>query len=113
MKLIIAGSRTITDYAFLLRALDLSGFKPTEIVSGGCKGPDLLGERYAEENGLKIKRFLADWQAHGKAAGPIRNSQMATYADALIALWDGQSAGTADMIRKAKKRNLKVFVLQP
>ena len=40
----------------------------------------------------------------------IRNQVMADHADALIAVWDGASKGTADMIDRAKKRGLKVFV---
>ena len=41
--------------------------------------------------------------AHDKAAGPIRNRQMAEYADYLIAFWDGESRGTRNMIETMKK----------
>ena len=43
-------------------------------------------------------------------AGKIRNQAMADAADALVALWDGNSGGTADMIRRARAAGLKVFV---
>jgi hypothetical protein len=54
--------------------------------------------------------FPADWKTHGKAAGPIRNRQMAKNAEALIALWDGNSRGTKNMIETATKLGLKVYV---
>lgn len=54
--------------------------------------------------------FPADWNAHGKAAGPIRNQQMAQEADVLIAFWDGKSRGTKDMIEKATRAGLDMHV---
>ena len=110
MKLIIAGGRTITDYSLVLSALAESGFQPTEIVSGGAPGVDSLGERYAIENNLPLQIFYADWGSYGKAAGPIRNRKMADYGTALLAIWDGESRGTKNMIEEATKRNLQVFV---
>lgn len=59
--------------------------------------------------GLTI--FKADWDKHGKAAGFKRNTEMAKYADALIAFWDGKSKGTKHMIDTAKSHNLKVRVI--
>ena len=109
MKVIIAGSRTITDMAILVQAISDSGFAITEVVSGGASGVDTLGEQWADENGVGVRLFRADWDRHGKAAGPIRNCQMAGYADALITLWDGKSRGTQDMIYQARLKGLKVF----
>ena len=113
MKCIIAGSRTITDPLELEKAIKLSGFQITEIISGGCRGVDSLGENYAEANKIPVQIFRPDWEQYGKAAGPLRNTQMATYVGeegALIALHDGISSGTHDMIRKAERFNLKVYV---
>lgn len=110
MKTIIAGTRTITEAFLVYMAILDSKFHVTEVVSGGCSGVDTLGEEWARSHDIPVKRFQADWEAHGMAAGPIRNSNMARYADALIAIWDGKSNGTADMIRKAKAHGLKVFV---
>lgn len=110
MKVIIAGSRSIIDPAIVVAAVEASGFKIAEVVSGCCRGVDKLGEKWAEDRGLPVKRFLANWGKHGKSAGPIRNREMAEYADALIAIWDGKSRGTANMIEEAEKRGLKVFV---
>ena len=110
MKVIIAGSRTITDYQVVEEAIKESGFNIVEVVSGKAKGIDRLGELYAELNDLYIKPFWADWHRYGKAAGPIRNKNMADYADGLIAIWDGQSRGTKNMIDIARSKGLKIYV---
>lgn len=112
MKVIIAGSRTIADMAMLVQAIADSGFEITEVVSGGARGVDKLGELWAVQNFTTATVFPADWSSHGKAAGTIRNRQMAEYADALIALWDGESRGTKNMIEEAAARGLKVFVME-
>ena len=114
MKVIIAGTRTITDKAILAEALMAcpKDIVITEVVSGCANGVDTLGELFAAEFNIPVKKFPAEWDAFGKAAGPRRNEQMARYADALIAVWDGQSRGTLDMIAKAKVRGLKVYVHQ-
>lgn len=110
MRTIIAGSRDITDYDLVLKAIQYSGFNITSVVCGGAKGVDSLGERYAFENNLKVNYFIPNWDLHGRSAGPRRNAIMAENADALIAIWDGESRGTANMIENARKRNLKTYI---
>lgn len=106
MKLIIAGGRdyqlTKDDYQKLFTIQDV-----TEIVSGGALGADLCGEIYASIHGIPVKRFPADWVTHGKAAGPIRNRQMAEYADA-VALFNG-GKGTASMHLEAQRAGLIIY----
>lgn len=115
MKVIIAGSRNFTDYNFLAeecnKILAKSVVGIWEVVSGTANGADKLGEKFANENGFAIKRFPADWNKHGKSAGYIRNEEMAKYADALIAFWDGKSKGTKHMIDLARKHDLKVKII--
>ena len=110
MKVIIAGGRDITDYELVLSAVSESQFQITEVVSGGATGVDTLAIQYAMENNIPSQTFMANWTKHGNAAGPIRNRQMADSAEALIAIWDGKSRGTKNMIEEATKRNLKVFI---
>lgn len=110
MKVIIAGGREITDYDLVLKAVLNAGFDITAVVSGGARGVDAMGERFAEEAGIQLFKFPADWDKHGRAAGPIRNQVMGDFADALIAIWDGQSRGTKHMIDYATKKGLKVYV---
>ena len=114
MKVIIAGGRDFTDYERLSCFCDkvLVNQKDIEIVSGTAKGADLLGERYANQKNYPVKRFPADWNKYGKSAGFHRNSQMAQYADALIAFWDQRSRGTKMMIELAKKQGLKVQIVK-
>lgn len=110
MKTIIAGSRLITDYEIVVKAVQAANFTISEVVSGCARGVDKLGERYATEHNIPIHHMPAQWGKLGKKAGVIRNQEMAQYAEQLIAVWDGQSKGTANMIDEAKSRHLKVFV---
>lgn len=110
MKTIIAGSRYIADDNLVSSAIIESGFEITEVVSGGAQGVDASGETLAKLHGIPLKIFRADWERNGRAAGPIRNRQMAQYADALIAVWDGKSHGTDNMINEMKKLGKPVFV---
>ena len=110
MKVIIAGTRTFLDYELLKNTISESGFELTQIISGGARGADALGERYAKENNVPCRVMTANWDVLGKAAGYVRNEDMAKVADALIAFWDGQSKGTRNMIDIAKRHNLKIFV---
>ena len=112
MRVIIAGSRQITDPNLLKASIENSGFDITEVVSGGARGVDRLGEKYARQEGISITRFPAQWDTHGRKAGPIRNGEMAEYADALIAIWDGESPGTRNMLRQAHTADLKMYLLK-
>ena len=106
LKVIIAGSRDINDFDLVLETVKKSGIKISEIseiVSGGAKGVDSVGESIAKAFGIPVKKFPADWDKHGKVAGFIRNKEMADYSDALIAVWDCRSKGTKHMIETMKK----------
>lgn len=109
MRVIIAGSRTITNYNILESAVYNSQFVITEVVSGGAAGVDTLAIEYAYENDLLLTVFLANWEKYGRRAGLQRNHTMAKNADALIAIWDGQSRGTANMIEEATRLKLQVY----
>ena len=111
MKVIIAGSRTITSYLTVVTAFQECPFGPaTEIVSGGAIGVDKLGERIATEWELDLVIFKPNWKKYGKAAGFLRNQKMGDYADALIAVWDGKSRGTKQMIEYMESLNKKVYI---
>ena len=115
IKVIIAGGRGFTNYQLLKLKCDqilVNVKKDIQIVSGGARGADELGERYAKEKHYSVKRFEARWDIYGKRAGFIRNQEMAEYADALIAFWDGKTPGTRMMISLAHERVLKVRVVK-
>jgi hypothetical protein len=110
-RLIIAGCRNgnvdIDDISFILDELN---FTPAEVVSGGSGSVDEAGERFADAVGIPKKIFVAKWGEFGRAAGPIRNKEMAEYADVLLAFWDGKSRGTKNMIDTMRKLNKPVIV---
>lgn len=113
MKIIIAGSRTITEFGYIENTVNQIiqdyDYNDIEIVSGNAKGVDKLGEEFATKYKYKLKLFPADW-SKGKSAGYKRNVEMAKYADMLIAFWDGESKGTKHMIDTATKHDLQVDV---
>ncbi len=110
VKTIIAGSRSITDYDLLLKVIDKIDWTITEVISGHARGPDQLGEKWALENNIPVTVFHPDWYKHGRGAGYVRNAKMAEDAEALIALWDGESRGTKHMITTAHHHRLQVYV---
>jgi len=114
MKVIIAGSRNFEDYSLLKSTLDCMAeiYDDIEIISGGARGADRLGEQWARENSLKIHTFIPNWDGLGKSAGYRRNEDMAKFGDALVCFWDCQSRGTEHMINLAKKYNLKIKVVR-
>lgn len=116
-KIIIAGSRNFSDKELLYKTVDriLSCINDDiEIVSGHCRGADILGEQYAIDHNLKYITFPADWKSYGKSAGYYRNMQMAEYAGKngiLIAFPINESKGTNMMIKIAKNKGLTSFVI--
>ena len=111
MNVIIAGSRTLTDFMQVVKAINSAPFEVEKIITGGCPtGADRIAGLYAALYGIPVEVFPADWKAHGRAAGPIRNRQMAEVGDALIAVWNGKSRGTANMIQEARSHGLLVHV---
>lgn len=116
-RVIIAGCRDFNDYPLLCEKCDkILGNKREMhnviVISGGARGADRLGERYARERGYRVRLFPADWDGDGNAAGPKRNARMAANADALIAFWDGESRGTKNMIDNARSRGLSTRIIQ-
>jgi len=111
MKTIIAGTRTATERYTFIGVMSCPWLNQvTVVLSGMAPGADIWGAKIARENGFAVEEYPADWKTHGKSAGPIRNRQMVDRADALIAVWDGKSSGTADVIAKAKAKGLLVHV---
>lgn len=136
MRIIIAGSRSITDYKCVEDAMFKSNAfsKVTEVVSGGARGVDTLAIDWAKKNGVPFKVMKAEWNKlnvpgavieinakdespgpeykyYNSRAGLQRNEEMGRYADALVAIHDGISTGTRHMIDFMKKLGKKVYVM--
>ena len=127
MKVIIAGPRDISDKELIKKVVCNSGIEITELVCGMAPGVDQTAYViYKLEQGIPCKKMPAAWddlnapgaivrinkfgKKYNVLAGFARNTKMAEYADALIAIWDGKSRGTRDMIDTAKKSGLLVVV---
>jgi len=128
MRTIIAGSRDLLgdNLEHVRRACFYAQFGVTVVISGTCRGIDKAGECWALQNGLLIEQYPADWKnitrpgavirydkygrPYDAAAGNFRNKQMSQVADALIAVWDGKSPGTRDMVAIMKAAGKRVYV---
>lgn len=107
-RVVIAGGRDYNNYDEAKRYIDycISNIRKEYtlvFLSGCCRGADMLGERYAEENGFRVEKYPADWEKYGRNAGPKRNKQMAEAGDYVICFWNGKSRGTKSMIEYARK----------
>jgi len=114
LSIAIVGGRDFDDYPLLESTMDfyLGGEElDVCIVSGGAKGADTLGKRYADEKGLTTIIFVADWNTHGKSAGYKRNVSIVKNSDAVIAFWDGKSKGTKHTIDLANKADKPVLTI--
>lgn len=113
MKVIVAGSREINDRETIGRAMEGAPFTIDTLIHGGAKGVDQTAAKVSKLDrfgDVEIEKHSANWQAYGDAAGPKRNRKMAKEADALIAVWNGESSGTKNMIREAMKQNLDIYI---
>lgn len=121
MRLVIAGSITLTDYKLLLRCLQHTQFAVAlrtnnAVVLSGCAiGIDSLAIRWANKNGIAVERYPPQWDVYGKHAGAVRTATMLDAADGLLAIWNGYSLGTKYAIdyALAAGRPVEVFDVVP
>lgn len=109
-KVIVAGSRTFNDFSLLDKKLSELFPEKFIVISGMARGADRLAVLYAKKHNLHVVEMPAKWEKYGRAAGYMRNKEMANIADALVAFWDGKSKGTQHMINLAKKKGINVHV---
>jgi YspA, cpYpsA-related SLOG family len=111
MKVIIAGSRTFTDYQCLCQVLAPERHRLTQVLTGGARGAELLGYRWAWKHAVKHQLFRADWERFGKAAGVRRNHQLAQAGDVLVVFGHTTSPGTAHLIQCIQQLGKPVVVI--
>jgi len=112
MKILVCGSRDFSDFARLKATLcDLIDDMSQVVILSGCaRGADSLGEKFAEENGIPVERFPADWNKFGRRAGFIRNKEMVDKADMTIAFHINHSRGTAHTIALSREKGILTHV---
>lgn len=111
LRVLVCGGRDYSDAGKVEQTLDLLP-APVTLICGMARGADVLAFSWAKSRGFPIDCYPADWQAHGRAAGPIRNQQMIDTGkpDLVIAFPGG--AGTQDMMRRARATGIKVRTVE-
>jgi predicted Rossmann-fold nucleotide-binding protein len=111
MRILVCGGRDYRNVSAVINALAaLHAKRPiTALIEGGAKGADQIARAWAEQCGWPVLTFKADWQRHGKRAGPLRNARMIAEGrpDGVIAFPGGR--GTADMVSQARAAGLTVW----
>lgn len=114
MKTIVAGCREGIPFATVVQAWNECPWRITGVISGKAECVDTFGEKIAKARGVPVVGEFPvtkqDWQTLGKKAGPLRNRRMLEVAEALLAVWDGRSPGTKDMIGAAREKGIPVHV---
>lgn len=113
MKIIVCGGRDYDDYNRVSQVLwELyESYKFTTVVQGGARGADMLGRRWALENGFPVVEYEARWHKFGNLAGPIRNQEMLDESGAQVVVAFPGGAGTWDMIKRAKNKGVILHVV--
>jgi YspA, cpYpsA-related SLOG family len=108
---LVCGGRDYADSEFITKVIKYlrDKFGTTIIVHGNARGADSLARDAARQLGMEDRPYSADWNKHGRAAGPIRNQQMLDNEeiDTVVAFPGGR--GTADMIGRAKDQGINVI----
>lgn len=101
MRVLVCGGRDYNDAFQLNQEMDSlhREINIAELIHGAARGADSLAAAWAHSRGVADRPFPADWKAHGKSAGFIRNEVMLREGkpDLVVAFPGGK--GTADMIR--------------
>lgn len=109
MKLMVCGSRTITDKDWIFKQIEdyIKELKAEDlvIIQGLAKGVDIIAKEWAENHNIKTLDFPAEWDKYGKSAGFKRNVTMVDECDCCLILWDGVSLGTKHDITLCKSKN--------
>ena len=109
MKLLIAGSRSITDF-------DLTPYIPQDvelIISGGADGVDTLAENYADKHKISKLILRPNYSRYKRSAPLKRNEEMVDISDSVLVIWNGKSKGTSHTVRYAQKneKDLRIILL--
>jgi len=110
MKVAVVGSRSVKNECYE-KLCEYMPVGVSEIISGGAQGADSLAEEYAKRNQIKFTVFYPDYDTFGRMAPLERNTLIVRYSDYVLALWDGHSGGTRNVIMKCLETNKPVKVI--
>lgn len=108
-RVLVCGGREFSDREALFAVLDSIKDLIDSVICGGARGADDLAYTWACRNDKKPERYMAEWDRHGRAAGPIRNQRMIDEGKPTLVIAFPGGAGTADMIRRAQKAGIPVL----
>ncbi len=112
LRLLICGDREWRNKELIKR--EILRLMPILIIEGEARGADTLAREVAEELGIKVLPFLAEWNRYGRAAGFIRNTEMLHVGnpDAVLAFHNSleNSKGTKHMVKIAREAHIPVEV---
>jgi hypothetical protein len=109
-RYLICGGRDFRDTDFMEGALRALILHPHDaiVIHGAARGADTLADKWARAHGVTVESYPADWDRHGRAAGPIRNTEMLDRKPDVVIAFPG-GPGTADMVRKARAAGITVI----
>lgn len=113
LRILVCGGRDFSDRDLVFRTLDALARRAVigVVIEGNASGADRIAGYWARKKRIRNLKFPADWKAHGKAAGPIRNRRMLSEGrpDLVVAFPGGR--GTADMVSAARKAGVEVMLV--
>lgn len=117
MRVIVCGGRDFADTTAVWGALDTLWQKAPHdcmvVIQGGARGADQIAREWCVSRQVQYDNFPADWETHGKAAGPIRNQRMIDKGQPDLVMAFPGGRGTADMVRRSRAAGIDVVEVQP
>lgn len=113
-RILVCGGRDFNDEDIVFAALESHVDRmQSTVIQGHAPGADRLAREWCGRNGVHLESYPADWAAHGKAAGPIRNQRMIDEGKPTKVIAFPGGRGTADMVRRARAAGIPVFEFTP
>ena len=110
MRILVCGGRDYRNKTILYSVLeDINSQHHIEaIIEGDAQGADRIAGWWAQKNGVKNEKYVAEWNKYGKSAGHIRNKRMIDEGKPTLVIAFPGGAGTKNMIEQAEKAGIEV-----
>lgn len=128
MKVLVFGGRDYNDYETVKKVLNKlhREHEFTTVIHGDARGADSLGDRWAKEHSIPVRRYPAHWKAHDKKcpryckersyckrAGIRRNEQMRDEGQPDLAVGFPGGNGTNHMAKLTREAGIKTYRVAP